>query len=223
MISAVGHAVEVFERAATPGPVGAGFLLQPVGLAVLWELGLLDAALRHGAPVTRLYGETVSGRPVMDMRYADLAPGLCGLGLQRGALFELLDGAWRDGRTLHAGHAIASVDAERGTLVDDAGTRHGPFDLVVVADGAASKLRAQIAPSRLDRPYPGRCRGLAVGRRAAAALRRGAADGGHAAGRHAAGRCRREAQFLLERAVRGTGPRRRRCRALARGRRAGLA
>ena len=29
MLSADGHAVEVFERAPTPGPVGAGFLLQP--------------------------------------------------------------------------------------------------------------------------------------------------------------------------------------------------
>jgi|GEM_PF-6961968 len=36
--------VEVFERAPVLGPVGAGFLLQPTGLAVLWELGLLDAA-----------------------------------------------------------------------------------------------------------------------------------------------------------------------------------
>ena len=154
MLSADGHAVEVFERAATPGPVGAGFLLQPVGLAVLWELGLLDAALRHGAPVTRLYGETVSGRPVMDMRYADLAPGLCGLGLQRGALFELLDAAWRDGRRLHAGHAISAIDVERGLVTDAAGDTHGPFDLVIVADGAASTLRASVATAKLDQPYP---------------------------------------------------------------------
>ena len=151
MLSADGHAVEVFERAPTPGPVGAGFLLQPVGLAVLWELGLLDAALRHGAPVTRLYGETVSGRPVMDMRYADLAPDLCGLGLQRGALFELLDAAWRDGRRLHAGHAISAIDVERGLVTDAAGDTHGPFDLVIVADGAASSS-SNSAPRCSPRP-----------------------------------------------------------------------
>jgi len=29
------HQVHVFERAARPGPVGAGFLLQPTGLDVL--------------------------------------------------------------------------------------------------------------------------------------------------------------------------------------------
>lgn len=154
MLTADGHDVTVFERAPAPGPVGAGFLLQPVGLAVLWELGLLDAVRRHGAPVARLYGETVAGRPVMDMRYAELAAGLCGVGLQRGALFELLDGAWREGRRLQCGRAIVAIDADAGTLTDDAGNTHGAYDLIVVADGAASKLRAQVAPARLDQPYP---------------------------------------------------------------------
>ena len=32
------HDVHVFERAAAPGPVGAGFLLQPTGLEVLWQI-----------------------------------------------------------------------------------------------------------------------------------------------------------------------------------------
>jgi hypothetical protein len=54
-----------------PGPVGAGFLLQPTGLAALWSLDLLQAAQAHGAPVRRLYGEMPAGRTVMDMRYAD--------------------------------------------------------------------------------------------------------------------------------------------------------
>ena len=35
-----GHAVELFERVPEPGPVGAGFLLQPTGLQALWQLGL---------------------------------------------------------------------------------------------------------------------------------------------------------------------------------------
>ncbi|AZK88366.1 oxidoreductase [Xanthomonas oryzae pv. oryzae] len=46
-----GHQLEVFERAPAPapGPVGAGFLLQPSGLQVLWNMGLLPQALAHGA------------------------------------------------------------------------------------------------------------------------------------------------------------------------------
>jgi 2-polyprenyl-6-methoxyphenol hydroxylase-like FAD-dependent oxidoreductase len=154
LLSRDGHAVEVFERVPQPGPVGAGFLLQPIGLRVLWELGLLDAVLAHGVPIARLFGETAAGRAVMDMRYAELDRRLFGLGLQRGALFQLLDAAWQDGRCLHAGCAIAQVDVERGRLIDAEGNVHEGFDLLVIADGSASSLRRQVAPAALDRPYP---------------------------------------------------------------------
>jgi FAD-dependent urate hydroxylase len=153
-LSGDGHRVEVFERVSDPGPVGAGFLLQPTGLSVLWTLGLLDAALAHGAVVRRLYGETIASRAVMDMRYRELHPALFGLGLQRGAIFELLDSAWTESRRIHCGREIVHVDHERGLLRDDHGDEYGPFDLVVVADGAASKLRAEIGEIVFDRPYP---------------------------------------------------------------------
>lgn len=145
-----GHRLEVFERAPQPRPVGAGLLLQPTGLAVLAGLGLLEAAFACGEPVHNLYGETVGGRRVIDMDYARLGVG-CGLGIQRGALFELL----RDGRVepaLRTGVAIVGVDAQRGELRDEAGNRHGPYDLVLVCGGAASALRPA-ALTRRDRPY----------------------------------------------------------------------
>ena len=153
-LSRDGHHVEVFERVPEPGPVGAGFLLQPTGLSTLWALGLLDAALQHGAVVTRLFGETVAARPVMDMRYRELHPALFGLGMQRGAIFQLLDAAWTQERRLHCGREIAHIDHERGVLRDAQGDAHGPYDLIAVADGAASKLRAQIGEVAFDRPYP---------------------------------------------------------------------
>ncbi|WP_082672603.1 FAD-dependent oxidoreductase [Luteimonas abyssi] len=151
-LSRDGHNVQVFERAPSPRPIGAGFLLQPTGLEALWSLGLLERALAYGAPVERLYGETIGGRPVMDMRYRELDPRLFGLGLQRGTLFSLLDRAWTP--AVQAGCSVAAVDTDRGTLTDARGRRYGPFDLVVVADGAASQLRGQVAPAHLDRPYP---------------------------------------------------------------------
>jgi 2-polyprenyl-6-methoxyphenol hydroxylase-like FAD-dependent oxidoreductase len=154
LLSRDGHRVEVFERAPVLGPVGAGFLLQPTGLSVLWELGLLDAALAHGARVRRLHGETVAGRAVMDMRYRELHRRYFGLGLQRGALFALLDEAWQEGRRVHCGRNIVAVDHERGLLRDADGDEHGPYDLVIVANGAASLLRGSVAPPALDRPYP---------------------------------------------------------------------
>lgn len=154
MLSADGHDVEVFERAPAPGPVGAGLLLQPTGLAALWQMGLLDAALEYGAVVTRLAGRTSLGRPVMDMRYGELDKQLFGLGLQRGALFALLNAAWQDGRQLHCGCTVVQIDAEGGKLTDAAGRCHEGFDLIVVADGAASRLRGQVVQAHLNRPYP---------------------------------------------------------------------
>ncbi|MCD9028428.1 FAD-dependent monooxygenase [Luteimonas sp. BDR2-5] len=150
-----GHAVEVFERAPAPGPVGAGFLLQPSGLQVLWRMGLLPEVTAHGARVGRLYGETPCGRAVMDMRYAGLDARLTGIGLQRGALFHVLDAA-RNGRArLRAGIAIDAIDPHDDRwLIDAHGGRHGPFDLVVVADGAGSRLRGYPGAPRIDRVYP---------------------------------------------------------------------
>jgi 2-polyprenyl-6-methoxyphenol hydroxylase-like FAD-dependent oxidoreductase len=153
LLSRQGHRVEVFERVAEPGPVGAGFLLQPTGMQVLWKMGLLDSALEHGAPIRRLYGDTPGGRGVMDMAYAGLDRRMFGLGLQRGALFQLLDRAWT-ARCLHAGTAIEEVDADGGRIRDTHGRWHGPFDLVVAADGASSALRASTAGVRSDRVYP---------------------------------------------------------------------
>lgn len=154
LLSADGHDVEVFERAPVPGPVGAGFLLQPVGLGVLWEMGLLPQVLAHGTVINRLYGETSTGRPVMDMRYRELDVRFFGLGMQRGALFGLLDAAWQTGRNIRCDTTVADVDAQAGALTDSNGIRHSGYDLVIVADGAASRLRDRIATARLDRPYP---------------------------------------------------------------------
>jgi 2-polyprenyl-6-methoxyphenol hydroxylase-like FAD-dependent oxidoreductase len=154
MLSRAGHELQVFERAPVLGPVGAGLLLQPTGLEVLWRLGLLDVALRHGAVVRRLHGCNQRGRDVMDMRYAELDPRLFGLGIQRGALFALLQAAWPDAHTVRSGVRIAAVDAEAGTLRDERDGRHGPFDLVVIADGAASTLRSTIGGAQFDAPYP---------------------------------------------------------------------
>lgn len=154
LLSGDGHAVEVFEKVPAPGPVGAGFLLQPTGMAVLWQMGLLDAVLAHGARIDRLYGQTAAGRPVMDMRYRELEPRLFGLGVQRGALFRLLDAAWTQSRVLHAGCAIKTIDHEGGRLQDAAGRWHAGFDLIVVADGAGSRLRNEFGRPQLDRPFP---------------------------------------------------------------------
>ncbi|MCF8827190.1 FAD-dependent oxidoreductase [Xanthomonas campestris] len=154
LLGADGHRLDVFERAPAPGPVGAGFLLQPSGLQVLWKMGLLEQALQHGAPVRRLYGETPCGRAVMDMRYRDLDARLMGLGMQRGALFALLRDTWPEYANLHIGTQITAIDHDGVRVQDQRGQWHGPYDLIIAADGSASTLRAQAQGTQLDRVYP---------------------------------------------------------------------
>ncbi|MDR7067279.1 2-polyprenyl-6-methoxyphenol hydroxylase-like FAD-dependent oxidoreductase [Pseudoxanthomonas japonensis] len=154
LLSRDGHRVEVFERAPALGPVGAGFLLQPTGLQVLWELGLLPGVMAHGRRVNRLYGETPCGRAVMDMRYAGLDPRLFGLGMQRGALFTLLADAWAGQGVIHRDHAIDAISDDTRRVRDQHGRWHGPFDLVIAADGAASKLRGATGAVTRETVYP---------------------------------------------------------------------
>lgn len=153
-LSRDGHRVEVFEQAPRLRPVGAGFLLQPTGLSALWQLGLLPQVLALGRRVDRLYGENETGRAVMDMRYEGLDRRLFGLGLQRGALFEVLRDAWPGAGEVRTDCRIAGTEDDGRVLVDAEGRRHGPYDLVVAADGAASGLRAGVGEARLDRAYP---------------------------------------------------------------------
>ena len=152
-----GDSVKLLERVTDPAPVGAGLLLQPTGLAVLDHLGLRDAVVASGARIERLHGETAGGRLVMDLRYDLAGPGLFGLGIHRGALFSALAGALpARGVELRSGTGVVGV--ERGgdlpVLRDAQGRRHGPYDLVVAADGARSTLRSPTGLCRSDRRYP---------------------------------------------------------------------
>jgi 2-polyprenyl-6-methoxyphenol hydroxylase-like FAD-dependent oxidoreductase len=155
-----GHRVTVLERFREPRPVGAGLLLQPTGLAVLRALGLEPGALSAGARIDGLFGETEKGRPVLDLAYGDLHPEAFGLGIRRHVLFDLLHHRLlMSGVRLVADTEIVDVVREgaRATAVDVQGSRHGPFDLLVVADGAHSLLRERLMPAARAPLYPWGC------------------------------------------------------------------
>lgn len=107
-------------------------------------LGVADEVLAHGARVDHLFGVTPRRRPVVDVRYQAWREGAFGLGLHRGVLFAAL---WRlahaSGVTVRTGHEV------RELVALEAG-----YDLVVVADGARSSLRAQAGLAFRDRIYP---------------------------------------------------------------------
>lgn len=151
-----GHSVTIFERFATPKPVGAGLLLQPSGLQALQTLGLRDTVESSASKITRLEGKTVSGRVVLDLRYDRWSPESYGLGVRRSALFDtLLAPLPGVGVELHTDQQILRVETpHRPILRNAAGDSFGPYDLVVAADGANSLIRASAEPRAQAPLYP---------------------------------------------------------------------
>jgi len=150
MLARQGRDVVVFERFDRAGPVGAGFMLQPTGLAVLDDLGLAGAVEAMAQPIDHIFGrEARRGRVVLDVRYEDLHRPRPAFGVHRAALFDVLFRACVEaGVRFETGREIIAANA--GRLTDSHGVATPVFDLVVDASGA----RSQIAAALGARPRP---------------------------------------------------------------------
>ena len=154
-LSRAGHRVTVFERFEKPAPVGSGLILQPTGLSVLADLGLLDAVMALGSRIDRLHGaDARTGRTVLDVRYGARRGGRFGLAVHRAALFSVLYRAVQQaGVAIETGVGLDDLDTgERAFLLCGDGRRLGPFDLVVDASGARSRLRRRAKNPGEPRP-----------------------------------------------------------------------
>ncbi|TIS52055.1 NAD(P)/FAD-dependent oxidoreductase [Mesorhizobium sp.] len=150
-----GHKVTIFERFDEPKPVGSGLMLQPTGLTVLADLGLLDEILSRGSRIERLHGtDAKSGRTVLDVRYDARRGRRFGLAVHRAALFGVLYRAARRAEIpIETNVEIDALDTgERARPVCANGKRLGPFDLVVDASGARSRLRQCLGDMTVLRP-----------------------------------------------------------------------
>ncbi|HEX2889015.1 NAD(P)/FAD-dependent oxidoreductase [Vineibacter terrae] len=160
LLADAGHDVTLYERFGEPRPLGAGLLLQPTGLKVLHRLGIAAAALDMGARIAGIDGRTTRGRKVLSLRYGQLDARLHGLGIHRGMLFRLLfDRLRRSPARLVTASEVAGIEttATSAILRFANGAEAASADLVLVADGAHSALRAQ-AGVRFRAPlYPWGC------------------------------------------------------------------
>lgn len=150
-----GWRVTVLEQDLTP--VGAGLLLQALGQQVAGLLGIADDLRARSTPVVQVDGRLAGGRKTMQLDYAKVAPGSQAWGVHRGVLFALLHAAAiAAGAQIEPGVEIAALEpAGPGwRAVDASGGGHGPFDLLIGADGLTSRVRSRAVPVRLDRPYP---------------------------------------------------------------------
>lgn len=156
LLARAGHTVTVLERVADPKPIGAGITLQPTGQVALARIGALDAVHARGARIDRLLCVRRGNRPLVALPYADIDPRLYGLGIHRGVLFEtLFAAAGEAGATIECGVGVvrSELSASGRALVDDRGRTHGPFDLVIAADGSVSELHKD-APRVTSTAYP---------------------------------------------------------------------
>jgi len=135
-----GWRVTVFDKLERPAPIGSGLILQPVGMAVLAKLGVAGRARDLGARIDRLFGRVKpTDRVVLDVRYRALDSTSHGVGIHRGALFEILhDAAVKAGVTFETGREVRGVKGRRFLFANDA--ESAPFHLLVDALGLRSPL-----------------------------------------------------------------------------------
>jgi 2-polyprenyl-6-methoxyphenol hydroxylase-like FAD-dependent oxidoreductase len=148
LLGSAGASVTLLERVAEPAAVGAGILLQPNGLAVLYALGLGEQLQRAAWRTPPAAIRDPTGSVLLELPLPDFGGGLDhGLVLRRSHLYGVL---------LEAVHAHPAIQVRLGTQVRWASpdgtvrSRQGQgegveatitADLVVGADGAASSVR----------------------------------------------------------------------------------
>jgi len=148
-----GWQVNVYEQAPEIGPVGAGIGIAPNAVKALDHLGLGADLRERGMRQVGMEVRVRSGRRLAFLPGASIEQryGAPFYALHRAELHDLL--AYRlSAVTLHTGHHATHVTAEAGTVTFEtsAGPVSATADLVVVADGVQSDLRAQLFPD-----YPG--------------------------------------------------------------------
>ena len=118
--------------------------MQPSGMSVLHELGLLEEVLKRGKRVEHIFGaDAFSAKPVLDVHYSDLGGDHFGLGLHRHSLFTVLyESAIAEGVAFELGNEIVGVENDSSGIrpVNQSGAKMARYDFVIVASGSDSEV-----------------------------------------------------------------------------------
>jgi 2-polyprenyl-6-methoxyphenol hydroxylase-like FAD-dependent oxidoreductase len=135
-----GHKVTLYEQFEQAGPVGAGLMLQPTGMSVLNDLGLLEKVINSAQRVNRILGtDAKSGKTILNVHYHHLGKGRFGLGIHRHALFNTLyDTALDEEVCFEFGKSINSLDVTSSGIrpITDKGQKLTEHDFVIAANGS---------------------------------------------------------------------------------------
>ena len=160
LLSRKGFKVTLYDKAKKPQPVGAGFLLQPPGQAVLQKLGVLDVVLKQAVPISGLQSKTVSGRPLLDLQYPRLKGSpRNGLGVQRSTIYQALLSEALSSDLVKINwnsHAAKCVLEEKAVSIV-ANENKLDYDLCILSSGSNSALATEHFSQRIHRPYGWGC------------------------------------------------------------------
>ena len=136
----LGHRVQVFEKHPALATLGAGLLIQPQGVEALDTLGVGPEFAAASVPVNHLLGKNQRDWTIVDVPYRRQVA----RAVSRSALAQLLlDAAVGANVDVRFGADVRSVTAasNRGVACVDGESLE--FDLLVIANGAASVLPEQ--------------------------------------------------------------------------------
>ena len=139
-----GAHVTVLERSAPSSAVGAGLLLQPNGLAVLYALGLRDALSSAAERSSTITIRDSRGRVIVQSQVPDYGNGLDHvLALRRSHLATVLDEALSTAHIqVHRASEVVNADPSGFvTCTNGTGVDHVAADLIIGADGVHSAVR----------------------------------------------------------------------------------
>jgi 2-polyprenyl-6-methoxyphenol hydroxylase-like FAD-dependent oxidoreductase len=135
-----GHRVQVFEKHPSLATLGAGLLIQPQGVDALDKLGVGAAFEAGSVPIDHLLGKNHRNWTLVDVPYRSHVA----RAVSRSALAHLLLDAARAARAeVRFGANVQRVAADKNAGVASVDGEQIAFDLLVIADGAASVLPEQ--------------------------------------------------------------------------------
>jgi len=136
----LGHKVQIFEKHSSLAVLGAGLLIQPQGVAALNALGVGSDFAAASVSVDHLLGKNQRGWTIVDVPYRQHQA----RAVSRSALAHLLlKEALAIGADIRFGADVSQVSVENNSGVACVNGEPIAFDLLVIADGAASTLPVQ--------------------------------------------------------------------------------